>query len=120
MRRFPKDDITELKLKKGYTGNKQRLHLQKVPFEHNFYLPKPVEYEDIDDDTHYNDRVTVALRTCEGLDLNSLSDKYRRYCLREAQRFLDDGLLSMHDSHLTLTRKGLFVSDYIMSSLVFV
>ena len=81
---------------------------------------RPCERELLDDDTHYNDRVTVALRTCEGLDLNSLSDKYRHYCLREAQRFLDDGLLSMHDSHLTLTRKGLFVSDYIMSSLVFV
>ena len=80
----------------------------------------PCEREVIDADTHYNDRITVALRTCEGLDLNSLSDKYRRYCLYEAQRFLADGLLRMHDNHLTLTRKGLFVSDYIMSSLVYV
>ncbi len=80
----------------------------------------PCEREVIDADTHFNDRITVALRTCEGLDLNSLTDKYRRYCLREAKRFLDDGLLRMHDNHLMLTRKGLFVSDYIMSSLVYV
>ena len=79
----------------------------------------PCEREVIDADTHYNDRITVALRTCDGLDLDTLSDKYRSYCLREAQRFIDDGLLRCDGKHLVLTRKGLFVSDYIMSSLVY-
>jgi oxygen-independent coproporphyrinogen-3 oxidase len=79
----------------------------------------PCEREVIDADTHYNDRITVALRTCDGLDLDTLSDKYRSYCLREAQRFIDDGLLRCDGNHLVLTRKGLFVSDYIMSSLVY-
>ena len=74
----------------------------------------------IDADTHYNDRITVALRTSNGLDLTNLSNRHRRYCLKEAQRFLDDGLLQLHDNHLSLTRKGLFVSDYIMSSLIMV
>ena len=81
---------------------------------------QPAEQEEIDEDTHYNDRITVALRTCDGLDLNALSDRHRRYCLKEAQRFLNDGLLQLHDNHLSLTRKGLFVSDYIMSSLIMV
>ena len=80
----------------------------------------PCEQETIDEDTRYNDRITVALRTREGLDLDSLTENHRRYCLREAQRFIDDGLLRFSDNHLTLTRKGLFVSDYIMSSLIFV
>ena len=80
----------------------------------------PSEQELIDADTHYNDRITVALRTYNGLDLTNLSDRHRRYCLKEAQRFLDDGLLQLHDNHLSLTRKGLFVSDYIMSSLIMV
>ena len=80
----------------------------------------PSEQEEIDDDTHYNDRITVALRTCEGLDLTTLSDRHRRYCMKEAQRFLDDGLLQLCDNRLSLTRKGLFVSDYIMSSLIMV
>ena len=79
----------------------------------------PCEREIIDADTHYNDRITVALRTCDGLNLDTLSDKYRNYCLREAQRFIDDGLLRFDGHHLVLTRKGLFVSDYIMSSLVY-
>ena len=80
----------------------------------------PSEKEVIDADTHYNDRITVALRTCDGLNLTTLSDRHRRYCLKEAQRFLDDGLLQLHDNRLTLTRKGLFVSDYIMSTLIMV
>jgi len=80
----------------------------------------PSEQEEIDDDTHYNDRITVALRTSEGLDLTTLSERHRRYCMKEAQRFLDDGLLQLCDNRLSLTRKGLFVSDYIMSSLIMV
>ena len=79
----------------------------------------PCERETIDADTHYNDRITVALRTSDGLNLDKLSDKYRSYCLREAQRFIDDGLLRCDGHHLVLTRKGLFVSDYIMGSLVY-
>ena len=81
---------------------------------------RPCEYEDIDDDTHYNDRITTALRTSDGLDLSTLSDRHRRFCMKEAQKFIDDGLLRIVDNHLALTRKGLFVSDYIMSNLMMV
>ena len=80
---------------------------------------KPVfEQEVLDDDTHYNDRIATALRTSDGLDLNTLSDRHRRYCLHEAQPFLDDGLLRLNDNRLVLTRNGLFVSDMIMSALI--
>ena len=81
---------------------------------------RPCEYEDIDDDTHYNDRITTALRTSDGLELSTLSERHRRFCMKEAQKFIDDGLLRIVDNHLALTRKGLFVSDYIMSSLMMV
>lgn len=80
----------------------------------------PCEFEELDDDTHYNDRITTALRTSDGLDLNTLGERHHRYCVKEAQKFIDDGLLHVVDNHLALTRKGLFVSDYIMSSLIIV
>lgn len=77
------------------------------------------ESETLDADTRYNDMVTVALRTRDGLDLKRLSEVYRDYCLRNAQRFLDDGQLQVTQAQtLTLTRKGLFVSDMIMSELM--
>ena len=81
---------------------------------------RPAEYETLDEDTRYNDRVTVALRTSDGLDLTTLSEKHRRYCLKEAQRYLSDGLLRLDDNRLILTRKGLFVSDMVMSGLIYV
>jgi oxygen-independent coproporphyrinogen-3 oxidase len=76
--------------------------------------------ETIEGDTRYNDLLTTALRTREGIDLNLLSDHQRDYCLRCARRFIDDGLLSLHLGHLALTRRGLFVSDMVISSLMLV
>ena len=79
------------------------------------------ESETIDDDTRYNDLVTVALRTREGLDLRALQPKYRDYAIKNARRFISDGLLQLSASdHLALTCKGLFVSDMIMSELIYI
>jgi len=86
------------------------------------------EEELLDDDTRYNDAVTVGLRTCEGIDLDALSKKYKDYCIKNARRYLDDGLLELtttdHDGlschRLRLTRRGLFVSDMVMSDLMMV
>jgi oxygen-independent coproporphyrinogen-3 oxidase len=78
------------------------------------------EQEELDEDTHYNDRITVALRTCEGLSLSELTDRQQKYLLRSAQRYLDDGLLELLDGRIKLTRKGLFVSDMVMADLMMV
>lgn len=80
----------------------------------------PTESETIDEATHYNDLVTTALRTREGLALALLQEPFRTYALKNAQSYLATGQLQLSDNHLRLTRKGLFVSDMIMSDLVFV
>ena len=76
------------------------------------------EQETINSDTRYNDLILTALRTCEGLDLSLLTDVQVQYCLREAQRFIDDGRLLREGNRLRLTRKGIFVSNMIMSELM--
>lgn len=76
------------------------------------------EREELDADTRYNESVMTALRTCEGLDTRVLSEKDQQYCLSQAKRFLDDDLLTLNGSNLRLTRKGLFVSNMIMSELM--
>jgi len=84
------------------------------------------EEEVLDDDTRYNDTITVALRTKEGINLSLLAKKYQDYCMKNARRYLDDGLLELSvvgDSNtptLHLTRRGLFVSDMVMSDLMMV
>ena len=78
------------------------------------------EEELLDYDTRYNDTITVGLRTCEGISLGTLSKKHKDYCIKNARRYLDDGLLEIVDQHLRLTRSGLFVSDMVMSDLMMV
>jgi oxygen-independent coproporphyrinogen-3 oxidase len=80
----------------------------------------PCEYEVIDEDTHFNDLITTALRTKEGICLNVLPDKYKSYLIRNAQRHIENQSLAIDDGRLHLTRKGIFVSDDIMSDLIFV
>ena len=78
------------------------------------------EQEVLDEDTRYNDTLTVALRTRDGLDLNKLSERHRNYCLHEAQHYIDNRLLNLQDHHLALTKAGLFVSDMIISNLMYI
>lgn len=83
----------------------------------------PMEQEFLDNDTRYNDTVMLRLRTCEGISLDELArdfgQEYLNICLNAARRYTDDGLLEhTSDGHLRLTRRGLFVSDMIMSDLM--
>ena len=76
------------------------------------------EEEELSATDFYNERVMLGLRTCEGVDLSALSDDERNYCIQEAQPFLSDDILLLTDNRLVLTRKGLFVSNYVMSLLM--
>ena len=78
----------------------------------------PREEEVIDADTHYNDTVMTALRTREGIELSLLSAEYRSYLMHLAVPFLRQGLLKEDGGRLHLTRKGIYVSDSIMSELM--
>jgi oxygen-independent coproporphyrinogen-3 oxidase len=78
----------------------------------------PYEEEQIDDDTHYDDIVTTALRTREGIDLSLLDEKHRSYLLKNAQDYLKRGLMALDNDHLHLTREGINISNRIMSDLM--
>lgn len=78
----------------------------------------PYEEEEIDDDTHYDDIVTTALRTREGIDLSLLDEKHRSYLLKNAEDYLKRGLMALDNDHLHLTREGINISNRIMSDLM--
>ena len=78
----------------------------------------PCEEEIIDADTHYNDIIMTALRTCEGIDLSTLSEEYRTYLMHLAKPLQQQGLLKEDNEKLRLTRNGIYVSDSIMSDLM--
>lgn len=72
----------------------------------------------IDESTRYDDTVTTALRTKEGINLSEVNPRFRSYLLKEAERFIDAGQLKLTDNHLRLTRKGIYISDGIMAELM--
>ena len=78
----------------------------------------PMEKETLDEDTKYNDWITTALRTKEGLDLNLLSEAHREYLLRAAEPHLREGNLVLTNNNIALSRAGIFISDSVMSDLV--
>ena len=78
----------------------------------------PMEKETLDEDTKYNDWITTALRTKEGLDLNLLSEVHREYLLRAAEPHLREGNLVLTNNTIALSRAGIFISDSVMSDLV--
>ncbi len=82
------------------------------------------EKEIIDEDTRYNDVVITALRTSEGLSLLRLEHCFGKerteYCLEQAKPFIASGKLILENGNIRLSRSGIFVSDSIMSSLMFV
>jgi len=58
----------------------------------------------------------------KGIDLNELTSLFgesqKAYCLQNAQKYIANGLLRYEDNFLRLTRKGIFISDGIMSDLM--
>lgn len=106
----------------SYLGNKRSWNVSDInayinAIEHDEF---PSESEIIDDDTHYNDLVTTAMRTREGLNLDSIPEKYKKYAVANASESISNGLLELSENCLRLTRKGVFVSDMVMSDLIMV
>lgn len=104
----------------SYTGNKRSWNVENIKeyIEAIEQCTLPSTAEEIDADTHYNDLITTALRTCEGLDLSMISDSYKAYAIKNAEENILNGLLELKDGHLRLTAKGVFVSDGVMSDLI--
>ena len=82
------------------------------------------EIEELDLYTRYNDFVITSIRTCWGMSLSRLRSEYGeelyRYCLRMAKSHLEQGVLEIEEDTLRLTQEGIFISDGIMSDLLFV
>lgn len=83
-----------------------------------------IECEILDKDSQYNEFILTGLRTKWGIDLNILTqkfgDKYLNYCLANSEKHIIAQDLTKIGDTLKLTRKGIFISDAIMSDLMWV
>ncbi len=70
----------------------------------------------------YNEFILTGLRTMWGIDLTELKlifgDKLYSYCIENADKYISKDLLSLEGNNMKLTRKGIFISDGIMSDLM--
>ncbi len=82
------------------------------------------EKETLDITTQYNDYIITSLRRSEGIGLKYVNkffgEKLYQHCINSAQPHLNSHTLVLKNNNLVLTRKGLFVSDGIMSDLLFI
>ena len=82
------------------------------------------EIEELDLYTRYNDFVITTIRTIWGMNLDMLKktfgSKLYDYCLRMAYPHLQQGTLEQSEGVLKLTEKGIFISDGIMSDMLWV
>ena len=79
----------------------------------------PAEKEWLDADTRYNDLVTTALRTSQGIRLSALTPHYRNFLLQQAKRFIDQHLMEIEGDYIRLTTEGIYISDAIMTDLIY-
>lgn len=82
------------------------------------------EIEFLDKSTQYNDRIITGIRTRWGVSLPQLEEdfgtEYLVYAQRNARKYLDSAHLIIKENHLCLTQKGIFISDSIMSDLLWI
>lgn len=82
------------------------------------------EKEYLDIYTRYNDFVLTTIRTCWGMSLEKLKMTFGyqlyEYCMKMAHPHLKQKTLEIYHGALKLTEKGIFISDGIMSDLIWV
>ncbi len=87
----------------------------------NMSVPK-TEIEYLDKNTRYNDFILTGMRTMWGVDLLKLEKLFgsfmKEYALRNVQKYVDQGFATNQDNVLKLARNGIFISDGIMSDMM--
>ena len=84
----------------------------------------PSESEQLDIFTRYNDLITTALRTSDGINLMKMEQEFGKELadrlLQEAQSHISRGLMKIKNGRLSLTREGLYISDDVMSDFMII
>lgn len=82
------------------------------------------EIEHLSEEERYNDTILTRLRTAEGLPLEwmreKFSEKLNSYMLRTIEKEIALGNLQENNGQVSLTEKGIFISDAVIRELIFV
>ena len=82
------------------------------------------EIEHLSEEERYNDAILTRLRTADGLPLAWMKEKFcdrlNTYMLHAAEKEIALGNLKEENGHLSLTEKGIFISDAVIRELIYV
>ena len=82
------------------------------------------EIEHLSEEEQYNDTILTRLRTAEGVPLswikNKFSNKLNKHLQRAAEKEIALGNLKAENEHLSLTEKGIFISDAVIRELIYI
>ncbi len=110
----------------SYNGESRQWNISSLPL----YLQgikagiPDTEIEELNPNTKYNDFIITGLRTMWGIRLADIRERFGKekqaYFERQAATYLRQGLLIRENDTLTLSKEGIFISDGIMSDLLWV
>lgn len=96
-----------------------RLYIQSLQEGNPYY-----EMETLDESTRYNEYVMTSLRKSVGIRKEMVrdlfGDSYYAYFRKMTEPFLNDGNLRENQDNIYLSENGIFISDYIIESLLWV
>lgn len=107
----------------GYNGNSRYWNVsnnaQYMKRINEKQLPQTIEKLSVVD--KFNEAIMIGLRASWGVSLpqmeQGLGIRYRRYLETQAQRYVNEGLLSIEEECLKTTPKGMFLADGIAAEL---
>lgn len=110
----------------SYNGHSRQWNVSSLPLYIkgiNEQSPE-IEIEELDIHTRYNDFIITGLRTMWGIRLNEVRSKFgeekETYLKQQAKSYLQKRLLLQQHDTLTLSKEGIFISDGIMSDLLWI
>ena len=72
----------------------------------------------------YNEYVMINLRTMWGVNLNKVKElfgsEFQNHIIKYSRTFINNGELKESDNTITLTEKGIMLSDYIIRELIYI
>lgn len=110
----------------SYDGKRRRwncssldLYIKGVNSSSSYYETEELSPADL-----YNEYVMTRLRTCDGISLkefrSKFSDELTTYFNKMSSAHLQSGCLEKADGKMRFSRKGLFISDSILSDLFYI
>lgn len=82
----------------------------------------PCKIENLTKNDRYNDYIITSLRTIWGININKVENDFGKlyfdFLMKSSTPFLKSNHLKKSDTKITLTEKGVFISDHIFRALL--